>query len=267
MKKIFVFLTLAALTMALLTGCTSSMTDADFIANLGKALEARWAITTSEEYSDDVLNSMSVSEYQDYCAMVVDTELEVIGNLEDYKFEDAGLKKLAKTDMKGLELQKEGAQYQGTDQYDQQQQTWFLGYDYRAVCMTELCNDYGLTVSEKYQKSMDDFLAYSATAAKEIAVLDYVDTLTNTLKYTKDEQNSDEELVCYTAAVENTTDFTINSMEIVIDFLDASGDVIYQTSDSLQNLQPGSTVQSSVYYEPDCGEFASMQYHISAYAG
>ncbi len=276
MKKILVLLMFYVLTLALLTSCASPasdasnveeepLTDVDFIVNLGKGLEARWALADSEDYNDDALASMSLSEFQNAYALFVNAELDSIGNLEDYQFEDPILQGLAEKYVQGLNLQKEGVKYQGTDQYSEIDNTWSLGYNYRAVCIRDLYNDYGLTVKEDYQQYLNDFVSESTSAEKELAIRDFVDNLSNELVYNKDESKSNEWSSYYTTVIENTTNYEISSLSIDIDFIDASGVIIYQAFDSIQNLQPGSKAQSSVYYDPDNGDFASMQFHVSAY--
>lgn len=281
MKKGIVYLLLSLTLAVSLCGCGSTSgsssteanvsvedekkTDADFIVNLGKGLEARWTLTDSEEYSSEALEKMSLAEYQKADTLFVNAELDAIGDLSEYEFEDQELKQLAETYMRGLELQKEGIQYQGTTEYTKQQQTWELGYNYRAVCMTDLYNEYGLTVDEKFQDDLDNFVAQSSTAKKSIAVQEYVDELPNQVEYIKDEEKSDEWSTYYKAVIENTTDYEIDSLEIEIDFLDASGVVIYQTSDYLNNIKAGGKVQSSVYYDSSVGDFESMELRFTAY--
>ena len=283
MKKGIVYLLLSVVLATSICGCGSTSTsnssntqtsvsaenekksDADFIVNLGKGLEARWTLTDSEEYNSEALETMSLAEYQKADTLFVNAELDAIGDLDEYEFEDQDLKKLAETYMMGLELQKEGIQYQGTTEYTKQQQTWDLGYNYRAVCMTDLYNEYGLTVDEKFKNNLDDFVAESLTAKKSIAVQEYVDELPSKVEYVKDEEKSDDWSTYYKAVIENTTEYEIDSLEIEIDFLDASGVVIYQTSDSLKNIKAGGKVQSSIYYDSSEGDFKSMELRFTAY--
>ena len=69
----------------------------------------------------------------------------------------------------------------------------------------------------------------------------------------------------YKTVIENTTDYEITNLEIDVDFLDASGVVIAQTSDYLQNIQPGAKVQSKLMYSNNDGKFETMQYKVTAY--
>ena len=119
MKKVMTLLFLLAMMALCMAGCGTEKeetvpTDTDFIDNLQKAVEARWALNQSSQYNETAISGMSVSEQQKAYTLFVDTELEKIGNLDDYDFQDASIKELAETYVKGLNLQKEGVQYQGT---------------------------------------------------------------------------------------------------------------------------------------------------------
>lgn len=279
-KGIVIYVLLSVVLAALICGCGSNSsdretnisaenekkTDADFIVNLGKGLEARWTLTNSEEYNSEALEAMSLAEYQKAYTLFVNAELDAIGSLDEYEFEDQDLKKLAETYMMGLELQEEGIQYRGTTEYTKEQQTWELGYDYRAVCMTELYNEYGLTVDEKFKNEMDDFVAQSLTSKKTIAIQEFVNELPSKVEYAKDEEKSDEWSTYYKAVIENTTEYEIDSLQIEIDFLDAAGVVIYQTADYLNNIKTGGKVQSSIYYDSSVGDFTSIELKFTVYS-
>ncbi len=275
MRKIVALILASLLSLSMFCGCNSSTTtpqettpptDEDFVSNLGKGLTARWTLTNSDSYNDDALDTASLSERNKAYNLFVNAELDTIGNLSDYQFKNDEVKTLAETYMKGLDLQKEGVSYIASSDYSTNYtQTWELGSCYRTVAITELYNNYGLTVDEKYQSTLNDFIAQNEDAKKQIAIQEFVDELPDKLYYTKDEENSDEWYTYYEAVVENTTAYTIDSLEIDIDFLDASGIVIAQDSDYLENLQPGTKLRSKLFYDNSEGAFKSMQYHISAY--
>lgn len=50
-------------------------TDTDFIDNLQKAVEARWALNQSSQYNETAISGMSVSETTKSLYSFVDTEL------------------------------------------------------------------------------------------------------------------------------------------------------------------------------------------------
>ncbi len=271
MKRILVLLISIVMLTFMLTGCTEqageNMSDDErFIANLEKGLEARWALTESEEYNNEKMESASTAQLQKADRLFVESELDAIGDLADYEFEDTEIKQLAEKYMKGLQLQKEGVQYQGTTEYTKQQQTWDLGYYYRIICISELHDKYGLTVNSRYKQVFEDCIAEVVTAKKAVAVQEFVDKLSATIEYSLDYEKSDEWDTCYTAIINNTTDYEIDSLEIDVDFLDANGVVVYQTADYLSNIKPGSKIKSSIYYYEDItGGFDRMDIKVSAW--
>ena len=277
MKKTITWILIIVLSLSLFGGCGNAKiteeaeadtgstppSDADFIANLTKGLESRWELTNSDAYNDT--SAMSTAEEQKADTLFVNAELDAIGNLDDYQFEDAELKALAETYMKGLNLQKDGIPYRGTNDSANREKTWNLGYYYRVICIADFYHNYGLTVDEKYQKTLDDFVAESTTAKKEIAIQDFVNDLAATISYTKDEESSDEYSSYYTTVIENTTEYEISTLFIEVDFLDADGVVIFQGNDSIENFQPGTKVKSRVFCSNEDGQAETMQYKITAY--
>lgn len=262
LKRMFVLV----LSSVILFGCSNSTTsknenptDDDFVTNVSKALEARWKL--SNEQSSDLSTSQLQKKYEEY----LNVEMSILGEFDKYDFKDTELKEIADDYYRGLELQKEGIQYVGTDDYTNQTNTWELGYNYRVCAVHDLVSDYGLTVSSKYQEILDDFTAEYIVAKKDVTVQEYVNSLIDTVKYVKNEELSSEYLSIYTAVIENTTDVTIESLSIDADFLDANGVSIYQSSDYRGNLEPGSKVQSEIYYDNEKGEFTTMKLTFEAY--
>ena len=109
MKKTIALILTSIMSFALICGCGNSATaekenavlsDADFIVNLGKGLEARWALNDSEDYNAEALATMSAAEQQKADTLFVNAELDAIGNLKNYEFEDSELKTLAETYMR-----------------------------------------------------------------------------------------------------------------------------------------------------------------------
>lgn len=266
MKIIKKFFTLLIVSFVLL-GCSNAGTssneplaDEDFVLNVSRGLEARWAYTDKEDTA-----LMSTSELQDAYKKYIDAEKMALGKITDYEIKDEELVKIAETYYKGLELQEDGIQYAGTDDYANQLKTWDLGMNYRICAIHDLVEDFGLTVSSKYQSNIDDFMAQYKTAKKDVTVQEYVNTLPEKVTYTKNEELSNEYSTIYTAIIENTTDVTIDSLQINADFLDANGVSIYQSVDYRNNLAPGAKVQSELYYEVEKGEVASINLTFDAY--
>lgn len=246
--KLFNKILSAVVASTLLFGCSSNDEnktpgDKEFILNVEKALEDRWDVADETD-----ANNLSGAKQQRAFEKAIKVEYDAIGKLSKYEFEDKDLKKAAEIYMKGLDLQKEGVQYVGTDDYNNQNKTWILGMNYRIVSLKTFEKDFGLTVGSKYKEDFDDMLAQYSVAKKEVAIQEFVNDLQSKITYTKDEAKSDECTTYYTTVIENTTEYTIDSLQIQIDFLDESGVVIEQEADYLQNIAAESKVQSSVMY-------------------
>ena len=261
--KLFNKILSAVVASTLLFGCSSNEEDKtpgdkEFILNVEKALENRWDVADETD-----ANSLTGAKQQRAFEKAIDVEYDAIGKLSKYEFEDKDLKKAAETYMKGLDLQKEGIQYVGTDDYINQNKTWILGMNYRIVSLKTFEKDFGLTVNSKRKEDLDDLVAQYSVAKKEVAIQEYVNDLQSKITYTKDETKSDEFTTYYTTVIENTTEYTIDSLQIQINFLDGSGVVIDQGNDFLDNFAAGSKVQSSIMYLNDT-EPTELQVTVSA---
>lgn len=265
MKRKRVGILFAALLIFCLAGCGSAetdentvLTDEDFISNLEKGLENRWDI------SDRDTTLMSTSEAQEYLTECIEAETEEVLSMDRYTFEDKALESLAQQYFDALDLQKEGIKYAGTEDYTSYEQTFTMGYNYRITLIHQFYQDYGLTVGGKYQTTLDDVLAEYDVAAKQVAIQEYVNEISSTLNYTKDEEESDEYSTYYSAVIENTTGYTIDSLEIHLSFVDADGVTIEKTSDFISNFNAGAKYKSSIYVDVD--EFDHIEYNVIAYS-
>lgn len=239
--------------------------DTDFISNLGKGLEARWALVHSDKYSEEVLEDMSREDYQEAYGLFVDAEYDAIGSLDSYHFKDEKIKALAETYMKGLDLQKKGVKFQGTSNYVKYGKTWDLGYSYRAVAAADLCKGYGLKVDKKYKTDLDELVEDSDSAYTQIEKQEFAKGLQSSLSYTKDEKKSDDSTDCYKAVVENTTEASFDCLEINVKFLDESGEVLDKVTDYIYDLKPGEKAKSKIKYDRSSGEYASMKISAISY--
>ena len=276
MKRIAILIMAAMLTTTSilgLVGCDNNtstvssveekMNDANFIANVVRGIEARWSMTNADDNKnsyDDLSKTEQIQRSKDY----VQAELDAIKSIKDYQFEDTHLKKLAKQYINALNLQIDGAEYRVSDDTTMYNQTWELGYCYRCVILNELVRDYGLTVSSEYQSNLDDFIAEERDSKKFVQIQEFVNDLSDNLKFKLDKEKSNSYSKYYTAIVNNTTDFNINSITIQVDFIDNAGVVVYQGSDYISNLKAGGKNTAEIYIDAST-KFEKMEYNISAY--
>lgn len=225
-----------------------------FLQDIAAGLNARWRISTSPEGADSALAEMSVSEYQRFTTSCVNAECSILTDINRYNFTDTALAKLAETYFKALALQKEGIPYlrytydaTHLSDYNTALKTYILGNNYRTVVLYNLYMAYNLTVDPEYQEIYDDFLASYPSAQKSIALAEYAAYLEENLEYSFDSEKSTKHTTYYTAIVENTTAYEINTMSIQVSFLDKDGVIVYQGFDNINNLKPGAKYRSSVY--------------------
>ena len=262
MKRRLLMILTVCLMIILLSACSNSedkvpevveFNDQGFLINLAHGLENRWALNLSKEYNPSAIEKMSAADSQQAHALFVNVEYDAIGDIGDYVFENEEIHSLAETYMKGLALQKEGAQYQGTTDYAMINATWELGYCYRTVALHDLYINHGLTVDKKYKKVLQTCLDDELYATLTI----YLTELENT-EYVLDEESYPYSGT-YIAVIENTTEYTINNLTIHVNFLDEDGVIIHQTSDFINDFAPGTKVQSKVYCTPHYGDVASTR--------
>lgn len=245
------------------TETVKKLDDSDFLKNMKKGLEARWAI--ADDDSIDV-ESMSTSEHQTYLQKCVDAEIAVLGSFEEYEFEDEHLRDLAQQYFEALNLQSDGVQYNGIlEKYAEYSQTFEFGYNQRIVIINELVSNYDLTVSDEFQVDIDNMAVELDTAKENIALQEFANELPDKLNYVKDEEQSADlyGAAYYTYIIENTTEYTIDCLNIDISCLDEDGVIVYQTQDQLMNLGAGAKAKSTVYVQ---GDFEKMDFNVSIYS-
>ena len=148
-KSIFIVLLIAVLSVAMLSACSSSSdepsySDKAFISSLAKGLEARWAIIdkNGEDHED------TVQDYKDF----IQAELDQVEKYQSAAFEDTTLQEKALAYINVLKESMENVDYAVSDtDYDK----WSEVYDKRTIMIKDFVDNYGLTVSSKYQDELD----------------------------------------------------------------------------------------------------------------
>lgn len=150
-------------------GVTDEVEDATgeelFISNLSDALYGRWDVASL--YTPEMIELMTEQQLEEFYTKLVDAELNVLGEKNDYNFSDEEMDELAEMYFNGLDLQQEGLQYIGTEDYENQAKTWQLGYYYRAAAVSDLYKKYGLSVKNPYKADFADLVS-EGKDAKEI---------------------------------------------------------------------------------------------------
>lgn len=207
MKRITAIVLLIVMFFSL-CGCGNSpKNDADFLKNMTAGLQARWKVANEEKTFTDA------SKYREYIATLIDKEIDKIGDLSSYTFEDENLKALAERYIDALNMQKEGNRYYGIDDTEYNR-LYDCGYNERAKVIYSLVNDYGLSVSKKYASTLDEFvikaeilLKEEEEAARRVIEISIPEKYLNTTYYYK---TATKKKVCYVESFEYSVDYWNN---------------------------------------------------------
>ena len=212
---------------------TIKYVDSDFITDLGKGLEDRWAL--SDKYDEDEDNAPSE---RDQLANCVDAELNVLGK-KDYpnqQFEDNKLKEKAISYLNSLDDQKEALTYYDVD-YSKYEEIWDPAYNERSKLITDFATNYGLSVSDKYQETLSDFATNASLVEedeeKEQAINNLVDSIS--FELISDSGGWKE----YEAIVENDTGYNIEYLSVDINMIDSDGVNLGYELASMSNVNNG----------------------------
>lgn len=153
MKKTTIFV-LLMISCFILSACgvdkADTKDDDDFIAAMGKALEARWSLLeTDEEF-------YSLKNNEEPYSVLIQAELDVLGSYEDYTFQDEVLAEYARQYFEALDMQMEGLKYKYED-YDKYNHLFNEeGHSRRMRLIVIFVEDYGMTVSVDNQVVLKD---------------------------------------------------------------------------------------------------------------
>ena len=121
--------------------------DKAFLSNMKKGLEARWDIPE---------RNSTASELRACHTECVNAELNAIGDLDAYTFENEELRDLAYQYVAALNSQLEGIKYYGIDNGKHDRLYYDEGYNRRAEIIYLLVTNHGLTVSSKYTNTLQE---------------------------------------------------------------------------------------------------------------
>lgn len=217
-KKIF------ALFVAILFigGCASSQPkeaektyDDDFITALAKGLDARW------DDFEKIKNAPFSTDFAKYPKF----ELKEIEEYKDKKFEDDKLKELAITYINELKETQKSAEEGNVDD--------FTSHQYKRYTLLVSINNIK-EIPAKNQKVLKEALSGGHKVEKENTKQEAIKNLLSSVKFEVDQDKSNKFSTTYYAIVENTTEYNIDYVNLLITLKD-SDDVNYKTTYASQN--------------------------------
>lgn len=227
-KKVF------ALFVAILFigGCASSQPkeaektyDNEFITALAKGLDARWE-GTEKDKTESIPFSSDFAKYPQF-------ELKEIEEYKDKKFEDDKLKELAITYINELKETQKSAEEGDED-------NWAL-HQYKRFSLLSSINNIK-EIPAKNQKVLKDTLADGRKIENNNAKQEAIKNLISSVKFEVDQEKSNQFSTEYYAIVENTTEYNIDYVDLLITLKD-SNDVNFRTTYASQsNWKKGTKV-------------------------
>lgn len=128
----------------------AGFTDADFLVSVRSGLEDRWASVNQQDGQ-----SMDTEAFRAYASAAVQKELDAIGELYFYSFEDEELAGLASAYCAALKDQLAGISESESQEALKDSESYMTGYCLRTVALYTLREKYGLTVDPQYQENFD----------------------------------------------------------------------------------------------------------------
>lgn len=256
MKKMFKRLTAALLMLTMVFGLAACSLggpkdDNAFLKNLKSGLEARWKFTDKLAAKGIV----SVAEERNQKRDAASKELEKLGMLAEYQFNDADLQALAERYYEALNNQVTGAKYYEADDM-KFNELYVGGLNERCMVLSTLVNDYQFAVSPKQMATLDELVI---TGEKLLHIQSSLDALTEQLASATMEHTATGK---YKFSAENTSDMDLESVNVKINGLDADGQVVTTGETYLSNWNAGTTASEEIYFESD---FASASVMLSFY--
>lgn len=246
MKKLLLLGTMMISGALVLTACSHSANndvgsaaeeiyyaDEDFMNSLAQGLQTRWDESESEEKQNITIGS---DEHVEWYTSFVNDELEHIEQYKDEKFEDSELQEAMITYINCLYDQLEALDYAKVDS-EKYNSMWTEAYNERSQLIETFVNDFGLTVDEEYQRTLQDMIANSKVVTKKENREKAVKKLVKHIEFEKvsDEYGYKE----YSATVKNKTGIDFNYFTLEINLIDDEDVIVETTYAGIQNWKDG----------------------------
>ena len=248
MKRKCTKILLAVLCLAtLLTGCSKKeeepkYADETFVKDMAKGLQERWDLAAKDEKKEGYENLTGDSkEYQQMMISYVDKELDTIEKYTEEKFEDKKLQEIAIKYINLLKEHKELCSLMTVD-YIKYDESYAPIYNERSKVIETMVKDYGMTVDEKHQDSLEDFLTNSKMVAEKEKVEEEIRKMVSDVQF-KVIEDMGGGYKTYQAVVENTTSVDFKSFQVSINLLNADGVIVETTYDQVSAFKQGAKVQ------------------------
>lgn len=230
--------------------------DDQFISDMAKGLQARWKLNDEDENKEDYDKiALQSSEEKEMMLSYIQAELDCIEKYTDEKFKDSALQENAVTYINLLKKHKEICDYIPVDYAGKYLEEFQPIYDERSKIIEDMVNNYGLTVDEEYQETLDEFKTNSQLVKDQEAMEEAIKNMLNNIQFQMTEDDGDG-WKTYQGIVENTTGKDFSNLSVNINLKNADGVIVETTYDQVSNFTNGSKAQFEFRTDKD---FASTE--------
>lgn len=240
-KRLLICIAILSIMAIVICGCGSTKqaeksteeayADKDFMKDLAAGLEARWSVEEPEQYTEGDDAS------KEYYTEMVNAEYEKVTPYLDKKFKDSTLQQKAINYINMIKQQKEALKYLQVN-YDKYDKLWGEAYDERSKLIVDFIDNYGLTVSDKYKSTLDDFKTNAQEVADKEIKDSEVNAILSNMNFKKD-KNSSYDWKNYNAIVKNTSSIDFDSFVADVNLLDKDGVIVESTTVYVNSWKQG----------------------------
>lgn len=226
--------------------------DDEVITSIAQGLENRFDAA-------DKHDATGAKTDADYYASLINEELDQILPYRDRKFEDPDLQEAVLSYANLLEDALELTETYPVDSTEFYEK-WTKLYDERTVQLQQFVNDYGLTVDDSHQDTLDELLINANAVTQRTETEDAVNALANSIVF--EQQDEGYGSYTYTATVQNTSGMDFGNFSLVLALYDADGVRAEETYASVSSWANGETVRFEAYGTTDAAQIkASVNYY------
>lgn len=159
-------------------------------------------------------------EYANYLKGAVQAEIDNDAVLKNSLFEDSKLQEQVLSYVNLLDDSLELLDTYTTSSIEFSE-GWSDIYNQRSVLLSTFVSDYGLTVGDKYQSSLDEIIKNGNSVSENAATEEAIETLVASLSFEKIDEGYG--YYSYTAIGENTSGIDFNNVGLVLALYDSDG--------------------------------------------
>ncbi len=216
-----------------------SYADTDFVRDVAKGLEARWALMEEDQEQEEYAFVSEENEaYQEKLLRYIDAELDYDEPYKEAQFSDSNLQELAVQYVDLLEEHKEACAYLTTD-FEQYYEAYTDVLNERGRILHRLVTIYELSVDEQYEDYLNGYLTNATIVDEEEGTQDEVLALADGIDLELIDEESGENGFVYRTEVINTTNIHFMDFGLQINLLDENGEIVDSQYAFVENFRKG----------------------------